>query len=134
VGKLSAETIKNECLKILQSEDLYEYEKYLSWIKINEYQKIKLSDRSEWILKKGNKLSKYIHIHPAKYSAETIRVRSTTLKTVIALQVSGKKTHKNMKQNLENVNKIRNEYLSLSPIKSLSPEKGIYKLWKIFEE
>ena len=83
--------------------------------------------------KKGNLAERYIHIHPAKYSKHTIRVRATTLKTVLTLCVNKIPIRDDASQNLQTVNKQRSLFLQLSPIKSLNEkDSGILKLWQLF--
>ena len=107
--------------------------KFSRWLGNEEYHKINLKDDSLWIVKKGLDKERYIHIHPAKYSPFSIRIRAITLKTVVTLQVHSVYIHDEMKKNLEAVNHVRKNILKLSPIKSLHPDKGIFKMWKIFE-
>ena len=133
LGELSVNTICMECLTFLQENKIQEKNAFLDWLKPLEYRKIELSDHSVWIVKKGEDPIRFIHIHPGKQSPHTLRVRATTLKTVIALKVHSVPVQEEMKMNLEWVNEIRVKYLQLSPIKSLQPNKGILHFWKIFE-
>jgi hypothetical protein len=75
--------------------------------------------------------ARFLHIHPAKYSPFTIRVRGTTLKTVVALKVlTGKNMQNQLK--LQLVNEVRSEKLGLSPVKVLEKGKGISRIWSLF--
>lgn len=132
-GKLSVEKICEECLDFLQKNQRTEKDRFFNWLGDLEYRKIELSDHSFWVVKKGVDSLRFVHIHPAKLSPHTLRVRATTLKTVLALQIQRIPIQKEMKKNLEMVNKIRVKYLQLSPIKSLQPDRGILRFWKIFE-
>lgn len=131
-GKLTVAEICNECLTYFETQSINSPEMFLEWLSPNEYQKIELSDKSLWVIKKGTNNKRYIHIHPAKNSPFTIRVRAATLKTVITLKIQGKKLSKTAAFNLQNVNKVRYEYLGLSPVKNLTRGKGISRIWALF--
>jgi hypothetical protein len=131
-GSHSVSEICNECLRYFKTRKINSHEKFLEWLSPNEYQKIELSDESIWIIKKGTNIQRYIHIHPAKNSPLTIRVRATTLKTAIALKIQEKKLPKNPVLHLQNVNQIRTEILGFSPVKNLTRGKGISKIFALF--
>lgn len=131
-GKLSVEKIGKECIDFLQKNKLTEKDNFFAWLGSLEYRKIELSDHSLWVVKKGIDPLRFVHIHPAKQSPHTLRVRATTLKTVLALQIHAVSIQKEMKRNLEVVNEIRMKYLQLSPVKSLQQNKGILGFWIFF--
>lgn len=131
-GKLTVSGICNECLTYFENQSLTSPDKFLEWLNPNEYRKIEISDKSLWVIKKGISHRGYIHIHPAKNSPFTIRVRATTLKTVIALKIQEGSLSKSPDFNLENVNNVRTGYLGLSPVKTLTPGKGISRIWNLF--
>ena len=134
LGSLQVEEICNECINYFRNEKITEKECLLFWLKPLKHKKIQLSDKSFWLIKEGIDGDRFIHIHPAKYSPSTIRVRAITLKTVIALKVHSISIDNGIKANLQNVNRVRTEFLKLSPIKSLQPEKGILHLWELFDK
>jgi hypothetical protein len=131
-GKLNVTEICNECLYYFETRKINSYEKFLEWLPPNEYRKIELSDKSVWIIKKGASNQRYIHIHPAKNSTLTIRVRAATLKTAIAIKIQEKKLSKTNDLNLHFVNQVRTEILGLSPVKNLTRGKGISKICTLF--
>ncbi len=131
-GKLTVEEICNECTGFFRNLNINSRADLEGWIHPFEYKKIELNDSSAWIVKNGNNAERYIHIHPAKQSAHTIRVRASTLKSVLALMtLTGPASSQNA-ENLKTVNKIRVKFLKLSPVKSLHRDKGILKLWEFF--
>lgn len=133
-GSLRVEEICGECFEYFRNEKITEKDDLLNWLKPVKHKKIQLSDKSLWLIKEGIDPERFIHIHPAKYSHFSIRVRATTLKTVIALKVQSFSIGNEMKENLQLVNQVRTKFLKLSPIKSLQPEKGILHLWELFDE
>ncbi len=132
LGNLSVENVCQQSIRFFLNNELLDKERYLNWLVPAGYRKIELADQSLWIIKKGDYASRYIHIHPAKNSLHTIRVRAATLKTVLALRIKDEKLRKDINRNLEAVNRIRMEYLELSPVKKLEPGKGIVRLWHLF--
>jgi len=130
-GRLSVDDILNESYKFFKKTGIPNSGKLERWLHPFEYRKIILSDKSLWIIKKGTDSKRFIHIHPAKNSPFSVRVRATTLKTVIALKIQSNIYGKN-NIDLGTVNKIRTTYLGLSPIKNLEKGKGILRLWSIF--
>ena len=77
---------------------------------------------------------RYVHIHPAKYSRHTIRVKANTLKTVLALKYASIKLMDKPNYNLQEVNRIRVELLGFSPIKSIRKgDSEILRLWELFQ-
>lgn len=132
-GKLSVNKICAECIDFLHKNNITGKDDFISWLKPYEYRKIELSDHSFWVIKKGLDPLHFVHIHPGKQSAHTLRVRATTLKTVLAIQIHSIPIQKEMNKNLETVNTIRTKYLKLSSVKALHEGKGILKIWKVFE-
>ncbi|KOY84933.1 hypothetical protein AD998_01090 [bacterium 336/3] len=127
IGSLSVENIYQEVISILQEKDCLEEEKYLKWLQENKnYQEIELSDNSIWTLLKGNEVNKYIHIHPSRYSPNSIRSNANSLKTAILSLLYQTKNDINI--NLEIINMIRNSYLLLSPIRSIEESRKIFDL------
>ncbi len=124
-GLLTPDEITGEIEKLLKESDRYKKLKYLSWIeKNNGYQTLPLSDKSVWVLMEGNIPERYIHIHPGRHSLQTVRLRSGTLKSAIAVNVwagiYGKPA-----LNLRVVNEAREALLNESPVKHISQESGL---------
>jgi len=134
LGNLSTIQICNEIIEYFAKMNITNRTEFLFWLSAKNYKKIQLSDHSEWLVKEGINSERFIHIHPAKFSSKTIRVRATTLKTVIALNVQSIRLQKELENSLYAVNKIRQDMLKLSPIKSLTPNTGILRLWELFEQ
>ncbi|HSO88732.1 MAG TPA: hypothetical protein VLQ91_19420 [Draconibacterium sp.] len=131
-GDLTVEKICDECIQYFKIKFITDKIAFLNWLQPLEYRKIELSDSSVWIIKEGKDTERFIHIHPAKQSPHTIRVRAATLKTVLALMITNEHISLQMNDNLQNVNQLRITCLHLSPIKSLQCGKGILQLWDLF--
>ncbi|MFV0269528.1 MAG: hypothetical protein ACK5HT_20590 [Draconibacterium sp.] len=134
LGELSVSNICNECKAYFEKQNIRDQCTFCAWLGKSDWKKISLSDDSDWLIKKGDQEERYIHLHPAKFSKHTIRVRATTLKTVLALVAASTTKSKSAGRNLLAVNKIRTKILGLSPVKSLYPaNSGILRLWNLFE-
>ena len=133
LGKFSPEEISNQVIKTLKREKIFSFENYKKWLckDGNDYQLITLKDKSIWILRLGENLQSYIHIHPGRYSPNTIRVKATTLKTAILI-LCFEQLGKIENINTEFLNEIRKKYLNEPPIKSLSKSSGILRVVDLF--
>ncbi|KJF43425.1 hypothetical protein [Draconibacterium sediminis] len=133
LGELTPGQVCNASLNYFVTKNIITQTDFNNWLRNAEWKKITLPDESKWLIKRGDQPDRYVHIHPAKFSTHTIRVRATTLKTVLTLCVHKIPFSDDAEQNLQSVNKQRISYLQLSPIKSLEEEdSGILKLWQLF--
>jgi hypothetical protein len=127
-GTLSPEKIGTETIEILHLNNLLAKEKYEHWLAQHKYyQQITLSDQSNWTLRLGNQEDRHVHAHPSRYSPHSLRIDANTLKTIIVYLFEYEQNNAAME--LEKVNIVRQKYLQLSPIKSVSIEKGIGAIW-----
>jgi len=134
VGDMSPAEIGKEILDILQEKQISTKEEYKHWITQGQeqYRLLTIKDESVWTLLWSQGTKRYIHIHPARYAPHTMRVKGTSLKTVILscayVRVEGKQA------DLSLINHVRKEILGLSPVQRLDPEKGLGKVWRYFTE
>jgi hypothetical protein len=132
LGNLLVEEICKESIGYFNKKNISGPDEFKYWLKPSNYRKIELSDQSVWVVKEGVDRERYIHIHPAKDSPHCIRVRGTTLKTVLGLKIVEIWGTMEAYSDLEKVNLIRQKFLQLSPVKSLERGKGIARLWSFF--
>ncbi|MCX6256472.1 MAG: hypothetical protein NTW49_00995 [Bacteroidia bacterium] len=134
-GYLDISNIIQELTDRLFSARADTEDRYYEWLQSggDNYRIITISDGSGWALLRGNINSCYIHIHPAKHSLYTIRVRAKELKTAITALVWSNITD-GSPYNIQTINKARKEVLSEPPIKSISMNEGIGKLITILSE
>lgn len=132
IGQLSIEQICFETIDFFEQKEITNLVAFKNWLIPNKWKKIVFSDYSEWLIKQGNIRNRYIHIHPAKHSVHTIRIRANTLKTVLALKLNSIPLSSVQLENLRSVNKVRQEWLNLSPIKSIH-NSSIFRLWLLFQ-
>lgn len=71
-------------------------------------------DTSRWVLRAGDD-DRFVHVHPARYSPFTVRVRATVLTTAVMVLAY---THLNGGDPVSRsvVNAVRRDYLGLPPI------------------
>lgn len=131
-GNLSLEEIAEGIKLFLNSNHLLEKKAYILWLNSSgqRFRTITLMDGSKWILLPGNLPVRWVHIHPARYSPFTLRVRSDTLKTAIAV-ICYCNNYGPGYPDLNVINQTRINLLHLSPMKEISPEKGTGKLIRI---
>jgi hypothetical protein len=129
-GTLSPLEITNQVKDILVGHNYFEKLLYESWINTppKGYKIISLQDSSEWTLRMG-KNKNYIHLHPSRYSKNTIRIKANTLKTILAVQWMMQVNH--LPIALEILNSARKKFFKAAPVKSLAAIKGIEKQMNI---
>lgn len=132
LGQLSPSEICAEVKEKLRQCDALDRSKYSQWLqtKGKDYKTITLSDTSAWTLRHAEDEQHYVHIHPARYSPHTIRVKALTLKTAIAVLVYSKKS-KSSPLDLTVVNYVRKEILFESPVKSLKNSASLIKVMNL---
>jgi hypothetical protein len=134
-GPLLPEQIAHEVIIYLSENNLLHSDSFELFVKSvdRDYQCLKLSDGTDWVLRWGIIKGRYVHLHPARYAAYTIRVKAASLKTAIAIALAVCK-HQTIDVDKEFVNKIRREWLGLTPIKTWNTEVGAGKLLKLIME
>lgn len=122
-GNLPLPEIQESITHHLQHQQSYQYNDFLKWLRPEGYKIIQLPDRSRWTLRQGEIPEYYIHLHPARYSPHSFRVKANLWKTALTM------VQKNSSLDLNEVNLIRKNLLHLSPIKSIEP--GLVTLVKL---
>lgn len=135
VGDMSVSAIIQETIQALHKLNVLNLSNYESWLEsANGYRIIHLSDGSKWTLRRSRANDvQYIHIHPARNSLHTIRVKSETLKTAIAFHCL--KYYRSLhslpcpddKGFTETLNYVRQQ-IELSPIKKAEKRSKIFWL------
>lgn len=118
LGTLSPENIYQELAAQLQNKGVHTPLQYAQWLLPGEYHKLEISDTSQWILKKRNHIHPYIHLHPARYSPHSIRIKASTLRTTLLAATYYKL--EGALPGLDKLNELRVEKLRLSPAQAIS--------------
>jgi len=119
-GGLSPENIAAQVGNQLKGLGTFEYQSYYDWIQESPggFREITISDSSVWTLLQGKCSYFYLHLHPSRYSEQTIRVKANILKSAVALLAC---EHMNLGsthplQDADKINFLRKEFLGLSPV------------------
>ncbi len=134
-GSLEPHEISSEIKDFLHARDLLGEKSYLQWLAGSgvKYREAKLSDESVWVFLPGKITGRHVHIHPGRYSPFTIRVRSETLRTAIAVLIYCR-LHGGNCHSLAVVNEARERLLELSPVKEVSSRRGLGRMIAILEQ
>ena len=125
-GRFSPEEIVAQVLFFLQEKKVFEPENFKYWLDQHAgFQRLRLDDESEWIVRLGNEADRYIHLHPSRNGLFTVRLKGSTLKTNCLLKKIAIVSPELV--TLETVNLARAK-TSLSPVRKLDWNKGI--LWR----
>ena len=126
-GRLSLAQITKEIKTNLLKKGCLEHDRFLQYLE-DGYFTVMLSDHSVWVIREGKEPGRYIHIHPGRYSPETIRVKALTLKSFIA----GAILAPDLSQiELEDVNAGRAVYLGEQPLKKMDDSSGVGRLVRL---
>ena len=129
-GAITPESIVNDVVEMLKSNQSFQFDDFSDWVAPkNGYQQIKLKDKSEWVIRKGDSADRYIHLHPGRTGKFILRFKGSSLKTIYLLKVGFKDPWET--PSLEKVNQARLK-IGLSPVKKLDRHKGILKCYETF--
>ncbi|MBW8688297.1 hypothetical protein [Chitinophaga rhizophila] len=131
-GQLDVPAIGEETIAFLRAAGVAGEADYLAWLALQGgYAQFTLSDTSCWILLPGVEPGRYIHLHPARYSPHSLRVKAAILKTALAcLAVLPAGTL----PDLAALNHIRVSMLDLSPVKGLDQCEHLWKVMAMLRE
>ncbi|RME03401.1 MAG: hypothetical protein D6805_06600 [Planctomycetota bacterium] len=126
-GSLSPAQIQEEILEYMQQLQISSSKKYLRYLQTfgrirrkGHYLLHTLSDSSTFVLRYVENPKQFVHIHPARYSNLTFRLKSNTLKTCL-LAYFLSQIHRQSTISEEAVHLARKQ-LSLSPLPHPLPQ------------
>jgi hypothetical protein len=124
-GTLPPAAVAGAIVQYLSEHNLLEPGAYADWLQTaSGYRLVTLTDRSEWVLRWGEVPGSYAHIHPARYSPFSIRVKASTLKTAIMVCI-WHRLNPNEQPHLTEINHLRRAWLQLPPIRSVEEAEGL---------
>ncbi|MBC5994825.1 hypothetical protein [Pontibacter cellulosilyticus] len=134
-GPLSSEQIAKETVLYLQEHNLLTPQAFRYYLQSggSDYRCITLSDNTDWVLRWGVVANRYVHLHPARYASHTTRVKAAALKTAIATVIAATQLSLPASE-LSTINKVRKEWLGLSPVKWVSAQEGIGKFLELLQQ
>lgn len=132
VGTLDLKAITSEVVQKLEKEGVGSLIEYKNWLVSEglDYKCIFLSDGSNWTLRLGQNDSRYIHIHPSRHSKKTVRVKSSTLKTVYAYLLYYGLSDEDF--TVEKMNFVRRKFVKLPPFKPTSALSAVSRILDLF--
>ena len=116
-GPFAPREIADKVLAELRTTGRESPELYRAWVEdAGGYRTIDfMEDASRWVLRFGEEEGRFVHVHPARGSPFTIRVRANVLVTaVMALAYAG--IHGGDPLGRKVVNTVRRDYLGLEPL------------------
>ena len=128
-GLLSPWQIAQESILYLQQKDLLAPEAYRLYLAAcgTDYRVVSLSDGTDWVLRWGVVAGRHVHLHPARYAANTTRIKANILKTAVATLLLAQRQGKK-EADLQLINQARAQWLGLAPLKEYHAEEGLGKL------
>jgi hypothetical protein len=125
-GLLSPVEIAERIRSQLEADNRLPDEAFRFWmIEGGGYRVLTLAeDQSRWVVRQGDEAGRYVHIHPGRGSSQTRRVRANVLKTAVLVRAAAAVEGGDpLEQRL--VNRVRQQYLGLSPIGRLANDEGL---------
>jgi ribosomal protein S18 acetylase RimI-like enzyme len=134
MGELTIPQIMQNISCWLVKQKVVDKESYKNWLKelSDEYRNIKLPDDSEWTLRLSGNDEKFIHIHPARYSLNTLRVRAATLQSAIAAVVLSRLKSASP-YDINIINESRRKFLGEPPVKTIYKNSGLGRIILLLE-
>jgi len=126
LGGMAIAEIEESAIAILRDRGLLARESYRKHAELNGgYFLFDFPDGSRWTFRTGLPEDKYIHIHPARRSPFTARVKAQSLKTAIAALFLSARDGDAL--SLEVANRARTEMLGLPPVGDAESLKGAWR-------
>ncbi len=127
-GTLPPTAIAEAVVQYLERHNLLDPALYNLWLwQSAGYRLVLLPDGSQWVLRWGEVEGGYVHIHPARYSPDSIRVKASALKTGILVSI-WRRLHPGTSIGLDEINQLRKEWLLLPPMRSMEEAEGLRRV------
>lgn len=133
-GSLSIESVGSQIIEHLASLGVDSFKSYQELLDQHDhYHTLVLSDDSGWVVRMGKVKEKFIHVHPARNSPHTLRITASAMKTALAIiyRVNNGAMYG---YELDAVNAMRHQFLSLPPVKKLEDLKAVERIKRIVVE
>src|SRR5215207_6131785 len=110
-GSYSPAEIAEFAFAELRAREVFEFDPLAKWLAgQGEYAMFELPDGSKWTIRLGPADGRYIHLHPGRWVAHTMRVQANTLKSAVMAHAHARLTGR-AATDLEVVNEARKLYL-----------------------
>ena len=126
IGALTPVQIADKAIAALQANDTLALDRYKAFLTAGGGYGVLTfpGDDARWVLRLGDETGRYIHVHPARWSPQTRRVRANVLKTATMVQAHVA-VHGGDPYDVARINAVRKEFLGLSPMQKLSGDDGL---------
>jgi hypothetical protein len=131
IGSMTVEEICKGIIFQLNSFQFAGKNDYVKWIEPLGYRTLELSDNSFWILRFGIKDDAYIHVHPAKYGTNVIRITGSAWKTALATAIFYNRIPEQLTDLKLKINYVRSYFLDMSPVKKIIPGSNLETALKL---
>ncbi|MFB6258744.1 MAG: hypothetical protein ABEH38_08625 [Flavobacteriales bacterium] len=133
VGGLSLKELQVELCGLLGGKLFRDPEGYKKWLGSSGYRIIALSDTSEWAMKYAHGGGLWAHIHPARGSPLSVRVRGTVLCSAFRIVLEAERFGMDpFDKGL--IDQVRKAYLDLSPVRHVDPRKGLGRMIRLLAD
>jgi hypothetical protein len=131
-GELTPLDVSLALLQQLEHAAVLDSRHYRQWLDAADGFRIVTlpEDSSQWVLRWSDGVGRYIHVHPARGSPHSRRVRGTVLKTA-ALTAAHVRYSSNTPLDVTLINQLRKAYLDLPPIGQLERDHGLAEVLAI---
>jgi hypothetical protein len=134
-GSLTVREICRETEDYLSTKKITPRVDLHHWLEKAGYKTLLLSDESKWIIRESDSPLTPAHIHPARIQKMVRRMKSSHVKTAIALMYETKVNSLNVTDcNTSQINAIRTEKTGLSPVRSIEESKRILDTYRFLTE
>ncbi len=126
VGALAPAEIAARVLEVLHADQRLPVDAYRAWLASGGgYQVLTFAeDASRWVLRLGDEAGRYVHVHPARWAPQTLRVRANVLKTAVMV-LGHVAVFGGDPLEVALINEVRKQYLGFSPIGRLTGDQGL---------
>ncbi len=124
-GPLTPADVGREALARLEATGLQAYEPLSASLATqNGYTLLTLSDGSAWTIRLGPADGRFVHLHPGRWTTNTMRVQANTLKSAIMAHAFAQLTGREPTDQ-DVLNAARMAYLNLLPVRRLDADGGL---------
>jgi hypothetical protein len=123
-GRLSPRDISARIIEHLRAAERLELPAFRAWLaEQDDYAVVVFDDESRWVLRLADEADRYVHLHPGRWSPDTVRVRANVLKTAF-LVLAHARIHCADPMDRAVINEVRRDLLGLSPVGD-DPDEGL---------
>lgn len=123
-GALAPSEIAADVFDLLDARGARAFAALSEWLAASDgYVVLEVRDGSRWAVRLGPEAGRYVHLHPARRSAHTMRVHANALRTAAVALAHA--TRLGTAVSLELANEARERYLALEPMRELCATGGV---------